>query len=294
MKIIVRVSIGYQMRNIFALDPLLCTKLDWDAPGSWQEMSGQSPVLERVIDLSHQTDGLRFQVFADFSKKEVESVSLYLMRPTREDIAMTAEEQTANYEYFESLKYRRFNSELAVKVVGKIFASAAKLRTDIDNIYTAFGCYLATENVSQVFTNEQVTGLSLGSVIDLKSISSNRKLGLLVPSNVLPACAPDGSVVVHTVHPDEIKSHRVVGCISYSSDITQSAMDFNCTGEAFGAIDLGEIIVSKRFRDMVKTFKIKGVQFSPVLDTSTQLYAEYHSKLQYVMERLRSNPANKW
>lgn len=294
MKINVRVQIKVAARSLFMRDSILKDAIDWSKDFFWWEADASSPILDRVIELAHQVDGLTFQVRTELTKKELESVSLYEMYPTKGDPTMSDADHMANFKYIDSLERICFKPNDGVRILDRFYLSNVKVKPDANSIYPAFDCFMATQDVCSIFEEEELSGLKFGPVSNSKTEAPSDKVQLLVPTHIMPECVQDQSVRVHSVTPQGTNSYGVAGCISYSPEVTKMAKDFNCSCESYGGVDVGTTIVSKRFVDVVQRHEIKGARFYPVLDTTTALYATYHVAHQHFIQKLQNNPMNRW
>lgn len=298
MKILVNVSIRDRHKSLYKNDKMLIDVVDGDK--FWLEFDSSSQILNRVLELGREFGGLSFHVRSEFTKKEFDSVALYLLRVTRGELAESIADEMENAKYINSLKSFPPSSKTGVRILERYYLSSINVKPDANSIYAASDAFMATQDVCKTLDAERISGLRFGPVCHPNTGIPQKVVSLLIPTNILPLCEHDQSVTIMTLDErdrpttvsvcPELNSHMLRGCISYSPEATKSASDFNCTCEAFGGLDIGQTIVSRRFVDVVKQHNIKGVRFLPVLDTSTPLYAKYRALFQPLADNLSKIP----
>jgi hypothetical protein len=295
MKIIASARIRSGDLSLYKRDPILGEYgIDWDKNEFWWEIDSCSPILDRVCELSHQVNGVKFHVRTEFTKKEFDSVELFQLRAASEGLADTAADQDAYRNYIHQLEYHRCIPDTGIRIMDKYYLSRVRVKPDANSIYSALGSYIASRGACEIMERENISGLRFGPVCHPKTEIPHDSVRVLIPANIMPPCKKDQSVCMCSTPTDGMNSYGLCGSISYSKESTEAAQDYNCMCEPIGAWNFGLIIVRKRLMEIFKSHKIKGARFQPVLDTSTPLYAKYHAEHQRLLEKIQSNPMNKW
>ncbi len=294
MKIIASARISVN-RPLFTHDPILNGYgIDWDKVKSWWEIDSRSPILDRVCELSYQVGGVRFHIRTEFTKKEFDSVELFQLRAANEGLPYVDDDFVANCKYIDQLEYHRLIPDTGVRIMDKYYLSRVRVKPDANSIYSALDSYIASRGACEIMARENISGLHFGPVCHPKTEIPHDNVRVLIPTHIMPPCEKDQSVCMCSTPTDGMNSYGLCGSISYSKESTEAAQDYNCMCEPIGAWNFGLIIVRKRLMEIFKSHKIKGARFQPVLDTSTPLYAKYHAEHQRLMEKIQSNPMNKW
>ena len=291
MKIIVSIHIGLDARPLLANDSLLRDSVDWANMKYWAVFESDSPILARILVVTHNIVAISFRISTVWAKKELDGAILYLLHPTKGDLPLSDADQIANDTHINKLPYRHIRQGTGVRIVDKFYISSLKKMKPDCAIHFVFDCYFANKDAYNILANESLTGIHFGPVISQATGEVLDQLHLFTAPNILPPATDDGSIIVHT-NSNQLESYRIQGCISYPKETISSALDFNCTCEAFGAFDFGLIVVSKNFKNAIEKNKIKGIGFTPVLDASSQLYAEYIKAYKTLTSQILNNPLN--
>lgn len=291
MKLIVAVEVSSEVADLFAQDKVLCAA-GWSRDLYWWGVDSRSPLLERILDVTQQI-GTGFRLRGELSKSEWDTVGLYKLQATKSGLALSSADERANVKYIASLAYLHRGGGCGIRVMERFYLSRVRVRPNANSMYPAFDAWMATVDVCDALMASGISGLAYGPVLHPATNQAYEQVRLLVPTNVLDPCISDQSVMPHTPHPDGISFHKTTGFVSYSPSVISSAQDFNCSCEAIGSFGLGATIVSRRFRETVGQHKIKGIDFAPVLDSSTSLYAAYHAEHSRVMAMIQANPLNR-
>ncbi len=221
--------------------------------------------------------GIDFNVWMEFTRKEVAVARYLLVRP-----AKLIRDTDADFErtraHINSLPWLGEDPEIKYKLIDRVYLSRFRLKP---NQVAAVGQwsaeFVAHEAAYAELERCGLTGLDKKPVIDTVSGLPHPGCVMLYTESVLPGRILDLTAPrINSPHSEERGFDRL-GCLCYTPESLDWALDLNRTAENMVSFEFPEWVVSRKAADCFRERGLKGIRFEPVLEDLSAAYDKYLS-----------------
>ena len=137
--------------------------------------------------------------------------------------------------------------------------------------------YVIGSGVATAFQTANLTGFYLVPVRNLKTGIPQEGFFQIFSESILKPATIDCSVErINSAFPEENGQLRHLGCLSYAAADLEHTADFSRTSEPWGGWHGWPLwVVRAKVKEIFTEQKLRGWAFGPVLNTNTDLYADY-------------------
>jgi len=238
------------------------------------------------IDKFRYLEGIDFNVWMEFSNKEVSGASRLLVRP-----AKVIHESGPDFDrmraHIDTLPWRGDDPETRYRLIDRAYVSRYRLSPMNVAGYGEWSSeYVAHESVIRAFSCCGLTGLDTKPVIDTASGMPAEGMSMLYTEDILPERMRDlTSPRINSPHPEE-RGYERFGCLCYPAVMFENSSDFCRTGENLVSFEFPEWVISRAAVECYRNNRMKGWRFEPVLSDMTREYDEYLAMWESLYESL--------
>jgi len=245
--------------------------------GLFFESSWPDEGLGEFLATFRDVPGIDFNVWMEFTKKDIATARYLLARPTKLVKDSDADFQRTRA-YIDALPWRGDDPETKFRLIDRVYLSRFRLRPNQVAAVGQWSVELVAHDAAYAALKDcGLTGLDQRPVMDTVSGLQCQGYVMLYTESVLSGRIHDlTSPRFITSNPEERGFERL-GCLCYEQDALATASDFNRTAENMVGFEFPEWVVSRRVADCFRERGLKGLRFEPVLEDLTRPYDEYLS-----------------
>lgn len=235
------------------------------------------PALPVVLDEAESVKGFWVSVQPVFSSAELRTVTHFEL-VCRKLISETRKDFEWNNAAKDKAPLFNAGGESSIRLLRDLTLTHIRLKPNmVGGIGDWTQEYVVGSGVATAFQTANLSGLSFLPVRNAKTGTPHEGFSQIFSESILKPATIDCSVErINSPFHEENGRLRHLGCLSYAADELEHTEDFSRTSEPWGGWHGWPLwVVRAKVKEIFTEQKLRGWVFGPVLNTNTDLYADY-------------------